>query len=256
MSRIAMISEHASPVATLGSTDCGGQNVYVDQISRGVAALGHLVDIYTRADDTGQTRPLVWSDGVRVIPVRAGPVRPIPKDEIWPYIGELLANTRRLIERYGPYDLIHGNFWMSGWVGAQLRRGLDVRFVQIFHALGAIKRLHQGEADSSPAERSDVERAVLDAADCIIAQCPAEVDDLVSLYQANAAKIRVVPSGVDLSRFSPLDRSEARRQLRLSLDERIVVYVGRLLPRKDVANLIEALAVVRDHPVGQCLRVR
>jgi glycosyltransferase involved in cell wall biosynthesis len=256
MSRIAMISEHASPVATLGSTDCGGQNVYVDQVSRGVAKLGNRVDIYTRVDNPNQSRPFEWSDGVRVVPVRAGPARPIAKDVIWSHLDEFLANTRELMAALGPYDVIHGNFWMSGWVGAQLRRELDARFIQIFHALGAIKRLHQGEADTSPADRCEVERAVLDVADRVIAQCPAEVDDLVSLYGADTAKLRVVPSGVDLARFFPLDRNEARHELRLSPDERIVVYVGRLLPRKDVANLIEALAILRDHSVGLRRHVR
>jgi D-inositol-3-phosphate glycosyltransferase len=246
VSRIAMISEHASPVAMLGSTDCGGQNVYVDQVSRGVAGLGHAVDIYTRADWPGHTEPFVWSSEVRIIPVIAGPVTPIPKDQIWSHIDEFLSNTRRLVDRHGPYDLIHGNFWMSGWIGAQLRRDRDVRLVQIFHALGAIKRLYQGEADSSPAERFDVERAVLDAADRIIAQCPSELEELAALYGADRSRIRVVPSGVDLDRFFPLDRLEARRRLGFSPDERIVVYVGRLLPRKDVANIIEALAVWRE----------
>jgi D-inositol-3-phosphate glycosyltransferase len=246
MIRVAMISEHASPVATLGSTDCGGQNVYVDQISRGVAELGYTVDIYTRADEPGRTNTFEWSPGVRVVPVKAGPVEPIPKDRIWGHIDEFLTNSRQLIDRHGPYDLIHGNFWMSGWVGARLRRDRDVRLVQIFHALGAIKRHYQGEADSSPPERCAVERAVLKASDSIIAQCPAEVDDLASLYGADETKVRVVPSGVDLSRFYPLERAEARRRLGLSRQERIIVYVGRLLPRKDVANLIEALAIYRD----------
>jgi glycosyltransferase involved in cell wall biosynthesis len=256
MSRIAMISEHASPVATLGSTDCGGQNVYVDQVSRGVAKLGHEVDVYTRADHPDRIETFDWSSGVRIIPVVAGPLAPIPKDTIWTHIAEFLDNSRQLVDRHGPYDLVHGNFWMSGWVGAQLRRECDVQFVQIFHALGAVKRHHQGEADSSPPERVTVERSVLRASDRVIAQCPAEVDELTKLYGADRSRLRVVPSGVDLARFFPLDRAEARRGLGLPSDETIVVYVGRLLPRKDVANLVEALAIVRDRRIGRIPRAR
>src|SRR5262249_40024199 len=126
MPRIAMISEHASPVATLGSTDCGGQNVYVDQVSRGVARLGHAVDVYTRADHPDRTEPFDWSPGVRIVPVVAGRLAPIPKDAIWPHIREFLDNCRRLVHCHGPYDLVHGNFWMSGWVSAHLRRESDV----------------------------------------------------------------------------------------------------------------------------------
>lgn len=249
MPRIAMISEHASPVATLGSTDAGGQNVYVDQVSRGVARLGFEVDVYTRADDPREPIVRPWSDGVRVISVVAGPVAPIPKDAIWSYIDEFLASTERLAEQYGPYDLIHANFWMSGWVGAHLKRRWQVPLAQIFHALGAVKRQHQGDADTSPAERFQVERSVLRAADLVIAQCPNERDELVETYGADAARIRVIPSGVDVTRFFPIDQAEARRELGLPMDRRLMVYVGRVLPRKDVENVIRALALLRSRPL-------
>jgi glycosyltransferase involved in cell wall biosynthesis len=244
MRRIAMISEHASPIANMGSTDCGGQNVYVDQVSRGLARLGYAVDVFTRADDPAELAPRDWCGGVRIIPVPAGPLAPIPKDAIWRHIEEFLASTERLATQYGPYDLIHGNFWMSGWVGAQLRGTWKVPFVQIFHALGAIKRLHQGGADTSPGDRYEVERAVLGVADRVIAQCPSEVDELVSLYGADEARLRIVPSGVDLERFRPVEKESARRELGLSADDQIAVYVGRLLPRKDVANVIEAFGLL------------
>jgi len=245
MWRIAMISEHASPTATPGSTDCGGQNIYVDQVSRELARLGHRVDVYTRADGPNlATRH--WRDGVRIIPVPAGPRVPIPKDDIWPHIDEFLAETDRLGQMNGPYDIIHGNFWMSGWVSSHLKTRWNVPFVQIFHALGAIKRLQQGDADTSSPERFAVERSVLAAADRIIAQCPSEVEDLADHYDADVGKIQVVPSGVDLSLFYPIPRDQARAELGLAPDENILVYVGRLQPRKDVANLVRAVAALRQ----------
>ncbi len=245
MSRIAMISEHASPVANLGSADCGGQNVYVDRLSQELARLGYAIDVYTRADSPDCREPIPWGDGVRIVPVVAGPCAPIPKDAIWPHLGEFLESTERWATTLGPYDLIHGNFWMSGWVGARLRDRWRIPFVQIFHALGAVKRRHQGEADTSPAERCEVEKLVLAAADRVIAQCPSEVAELAELYQANPARIRIIPSGVDLGRYFPLPRKEARRELGLPLDAQIAVYVGRLLPRKDVANVIRAVRLLR-----------
>lgn len=243
MRRVAMISEHASPVATMGSADCGGQNVYVDQVSRGLARLGWQVDIYTRADSP-DLAPIPWSEGVRILPVRAGPLASIPKDDIWPHIEEFLQSAEDLFSRYGPYDLIHGNFWMSGWVGARLKRSRRTPLVQIFHALGAVKRKYQGDADTSPSDRLAAERFVVESADLLLAQCPSERAELIELYDADPARIRVVPSGVDLERFFPVPRDEARQVLGLSLDERIAVYVGRLLPRKDVANVIEAFGLL------------
>lgn len=243
MRRVMMISEHASPVATMGSTDCGGQNVYVDQVARGLARLSWQVDVYTRADGPDLS-PIRWADGVRILPVRAGPLAPIPKDDIWLYIEEFVASTEALAATFGPYDLVHGNFWMSGWAGARLKAKLGLPLVQIFHALGAVKRKYQGDADTSPPDRLDAERQVVDAADVLLAQCPTERAELIEFYDADPARIRVVPSGVDLDRFAPVPRDEARRALGLPLDERIAVYVGRLLPRKDVANVIEAFGIL------------
>lgn len=243
MRRVAMISEHASPVATMGSADCGGQNVYVDQVSRGLARLGWQVDIFTRAD-TPDLAPISWSEGVRILPVKAGPLAAIPKDDIWPHIEEFLQSAEDLFPRYGPYDLIHGNFWMSGWVGARLKQTHGIPLVQIFHALGAVKRKYQGVADTSPSDRLAAERFVVQSADLLLAQCPTERAELIELYDADPARVRIVPSGVDLERFYPVPRDEARRVLGLSSAERIAVYVGRLLPRKDVANVVEAFGLL------------
>jgi D-inositol-3-phosphate glycosyltransferase len=241
MRRVAMISEHANPVAALGGTDSGGQNVYVEQVSRGVARLGFAVDVYTRADNPCALLPRQIDDNVWVIPVSAGPLAPIPKDAIWPYLPEFLTSILRLASQRQPYDLIHGNFWMSGWLGAELKSHWQIPLVQIFHALGIIKRQHQGEADTSPPERFDVECAVLRAADRIIAQCPSEVEDLATWYGADLSKIQVVPSGVDIRRFFPVPTDQARRDLGLRPDQLIAVYVGRLVQRKGIENVIRAI---------------
>ena len=246
MKRVLMISEHADPSAPLGATDAGGQNVYVDQVSRGVVRYGYTVDIYTRATTPDAAEPIVWADGVRIVPVPAGPPGFLPKDAIWQYITEFTTRSMALAERSGPYDLIHGNFWMSGWVGTELKRHLRLPLVQIFHALGVIKREYQGDADSSPPERCDVERSVIENADLIIAQCPAEADDLVRRYGADRARIRVVPSGVDPRRFFPIPQDAARAALGLPTEGQVIVYVGRLQPRKDVENILRGLALLRQ----------
>jgi D-inositol-3-phosphate glycosyltransferase len=49
--KIAMISEHASPLAVLGGVDSRGQNVHVAELSASIARRGHDVTVYTRRDD-------------------------------------------------------------------------------------------------------------------------------------------------------------------------------------------------------------
>src|SRR5205807_4905888 len=110
--RIAFISEHASPVALLGGADAGGQNVYVDEVSRNLALRGYAVDVFTRRDSSDAPEIVQWRPGVRVIHLEAGPSRSRPKDELWPYMPDFRDALLRFMERDEVrYDLLHGNFW-------------------------------------------------------------------------------------------------------------------------------------------------
>lgn len=245
--RVAFISEHASPVALLGSQDAGGQNVYVDEVARNLADLGWEVDIFTRRPTPADTDMLEWAPGVRIVNVDFGPDAPLLKDDMWPHmpefrdriLGWMLAEDR-------PYDLLHGNFWMSGWVAAELGLRLGIPVVQIFHATGITKRRHQGDADTSPDERIDIERDVVRTVDRLIAQCPAEEVELVEEYGADSRRVVVIPSAVNIERFRPVDRIAARRQVGIPDDDLVVAYIGRMLPRKDPRNIVRALAMLDD----------
>jgi glycosyltransferase involved in cell wall biosynthesis len=248
--RIAFLSEHASPLALLGGEDAGGQNVYVDEVSRNLGRLGYAVDVFTRRDDPDvpdvvEIGPAGPDNGVRVVHLAAGPEQHLPKDQIWPFMPAFRAALLRFMAHDGArYDLLHGNFWMSGWVAAGLRRQLAIPAVQIFHAMGKTKQRHQGAADTSPAERIDVERSVVRAVDRLIAQCPSERAELIDDYGADPGKVVVIPSAVDVETFRPVPRDEARRALGLPTHELIVVYVGRMVARKDVRNVVRAVALL------------
>lgn len=243
--RIAMISEHASPAALLGGEDSGGQNVYVDEISRQLATMGFQVDIYTRRTSVDAPKVQPWAPGVRIVNLRAGPAWHIPKDELWPLMPAFCDELLRFIAREGVrYDVVQGNFWMSGWVATEVQRELGIPAVQLFHALGATKRLHQGKADTSPSGRLAVERSIVRDAERVIATCPNEVKELVMDYGATSDRLAVIPLGVDSALFKPVERSAARRELHLNVNDRLIVYVGRIVPRKDVRNVIQALAIL------------
>ncbi|MBW3632233.1 MAG: glycosyltransferase [Chloroflexi bacterium] len=249
--RVAMISEHASPVAVLGGVDAGGQNVYVDAVSRGLGALGYDTDVFTVRGDLAHPEVVAWADGVRVIEIPVGAGAPLLKDALWPYMPAFRDAITHFADREGTqYDLIHGNFWMSGWVAAELRSRWRVPAVHIFHATGVTKQREQGAADTSPAGRIDVEKGVVRSVDRLIAQCPAERDELLTDYGARADQITLIPSAVDIDRFRPVDKQVARRALGLDPAAEIIVYVGRLVPRKDVRNIIHALAWLKARRIA------
>lgn len=244
--RVAMISEHASPLALLGGVDAGGQNVYVDAVSRGLVAHGYETDVFTVRGDLAYPQVVAWTDGVRVIEIPVDAGAPLPKDALWPYMPAFRNAIDRFADREGAgYNLIHGNFWMSGWVTADLGSRWRIPTVQIFHATGVTKLREQGAADTSPAGRIEVEKSVVRSVDRLIAQCPAERDELLADYGARADQIALIPSAVDTDRFKPVAKGTARRTLEIDPTDEVIVYIGRIVPRKDVRNIIRALAQLK-----------
>ncbi|MFC4533508.1 glycosyltransferase [Sphaerisporangium dianthi] len=234
--KIAMVSEHASPLATLGGADSGGQNIHVAALARGLAALGHEIVVYTRRDAEGlpeQARPV---PGVTVVHVPAGPPRPIQKDEILPFVPDF-ADWLRRHWMFQPPDLVHAHFWMSGLAALGATRGLAIPVVQTFHALGVVKQRHQGAEDTSPRERPDAERVIARRVDRIIATCGDEANELVRM-NTPPRLLRVVPCGVDPAVFRP-DGPAAPRPRGPRL-----LSVGRLVPRKGVGTLIDAMRLI------------
>ena len=236
--RIAMVSEHADPTAVLGQTDAGGQNVHVGSLSAALAERGHSVTVYTRLADPGARRSAEFSPGVIVRRLPAGPVTPLPKDELLPFMPEFGDRMARLWRQETP-DIIHAHFWMSGLAALSGTAGLPVPVVQTFHALGVVKARHQGAVDPSPANRVELERRIAQSCDQVIATCRDEAGELTRAG-VPASQISVVPCGVDTSVFTP-DGPVARRNGRPRL-----LALGRLVERKGVATVIAALARLRD----------
>jgi D-inositol-3-phosphate glycosyltransferase len=234
--RVALVSEHASPLATLGGVDAGGQNVHVAGLAAALARAGAEVVVHTRRDDPDLPGRVALADGVTVEHVDAGPAAPVPKDELLPLMDEFAKGLRRSWTARRP-DLVHAHFWMSGKAALDAARPLGLPVAQTFHALGVVKRRHQGDADTSPPERRREEARIARGADRIVATCTDEVFELTRLG-ADPRRVSVVPCGVDLASFRPDGPAEAPSR---SGRPRLVV-VSRLVPRKGIADVITALA--------------
>jgi D-inositol-3-phosphate glycosyltransferase len=245
--RIAFISEHASPLATLGGVDSGGQNVYVAELAKQLAKRGYEIDVFTRWDDMELCEIINWVPGVRVIHVKAGPLNIIPKEELLQYMPAFTASMLSFIGKEKiQYDLIHANFFMSAMVAANLKEILNIPFVVTFHALGHVRRIHQKEQDKFPSERLAIEEMAVRKADLIIAECPQDKEDLMKFYNASENKITIVPCGFSPSEFYPINQTLARMILNLPTDEKIVLQLGRMVPRKGVDNVVRALGGLKS----------
>ncbi|MBK8904993.1 MAG: glycosyltransferase [Anaerolineaceae bacterium] len=243
--RIAIISEHASPLATLGGTDSGGQNVYVNQIARHLPRHNFAVDIFTRRDARSLPEVVELAEGVRLIHVPAGPPHFIAKEGLLPLMDDFTRFVIGYSRRFS-YALLHANFWMSALVAADVKRATGIPFVVTFHALGRVRRRHQGEADGFPDDRFAIEERVVREADAIIAECPQDHEDLCALYRADPQRITMIPAGFDPQEFAPMNQTVARLALNLPLERPLLLQLGRMVPRKGVANVIRSLRHLRD----------
>jgi D-inositol-3-phosphate glycosyltransferase len=209
-------------------------NVYVRDFSRELARQGVQVDIFTRSEDEHQ--PTVkhnLGNGARVIHIEAGPQYPIKVAEIANYIDEFVAGVLHFAEYDGvEYDLIHSHYWLSGLVAESLSNAWPgIQVIQMFHTLGHMKnRVAQSPGERAPTERIEGESWVIKFADRIIAATQAEYAQLHWLYGADIEKVKIIPPGVDLDRFSPTTREIAREAVGIPVDHKNILYAGRIEP--------------------------
>ena len=238
--RIAIVSVHGCPMAQLGSKDTGGMNVYIRHVARELSDRGIYVDIFSRCHNPNDPQIEDVADRARVIHVSAGDFSD-DKTTLPYHLPEFVCGLLEYTGRHSlSYDIIHSHYWLSGRVGAILSRRWNVPHVATFHTLAEIKkRARVGERE--PEERSLGEAKVIRSADSIVAFSRHERDAMIRFYGASGRKIAVIPCGVDVDLFRPLDKEMSRRRLGLQ-DERVVLYVGRLEPLKGVDILLKAVA--------------
>lgn len=247
--RVAMLSVHTCPLAMLGGKKTGGMNVYVRDLSRELGRMGIYVDVFTRSQD--DCVPMVNHDlgeRARVIHIPAGPQAPIPVAEVGRYLDEFADGVAQFAAAQGlHYDLIHSHYWLSGIVAEKLEALWGkTPVIHMFHTLGHMKnRIALSADERAPQERLDGETHVLSVADRIVAATPAELAQLTWLYGAEASKIVVIPPGVDLERFHPIDKVEAKKHVGIPCGDKNIMFAGRIEPLKGIDTLIQAMALIK-----------
>lgn len=244
-----MISYHTCPLATLGGKDTGGMNVYVRDLSRTLGALGVGVDVFTRSQD--EHVPHVLHDlgyGNRVVHVPAGPEVPVDKHALPNYLPEFLVSMRRFIQAKGlHYDLIHSHYWLSGMAALELREEWGTPIIHMFHTLGKMKnRVAASRSEQASQTRLDGEVRLLQEADRVVAATEAEMAQFQWLYKLDTQHVRVIPPGVDTSRFYPMDSSEAKEFVGIEPDQKMLLFVGRIEPLKGLDTLLNAMSILRQ----------
>lgn len=247
--RIALISVHTSPLASLGGAKTGGMNVYVRELSREMGKRGVNIDIFTRSvGESNTVAENAIGENVRVVALRAGPPTALSPEEHYPHLSEFTANLMAFATlRNLRYDIVFSHYWLSGWVAAKLKEAWGIRFAHMFHTLGHMKNRILEPESYQPDRRILTEAHVLQWADRVIAATPAEQAQLRWLYRAKRRQIVVIPPGVNTERFSDfMTVSEARASIGIDPNRHLLLFVGRIEPLKAVDTILEALRVLRD----------
>lgn len=250
--RVAMISVHTSPLAQPGTGDAGGLNVYVVESARELAARGVEVEIFTRRTAADLPDVVELFPGVLVRHIDAGPYEGMVKEDLPGQLCAFAAGMMRELARVpaGHYDVAHSHYWLSGQVGWLVAERWQVPLVHTMHTMARVKNRQLAQDDvPEPPGREIGEAQVVEIADRLIANTEREADELVDYYDAEPGKVVVVPPGVDLERFAPGDRSQAREDIGLAEDAVVLLFVGRIQPLKAPDVLVRAAAeLLRRRP--------
>ena len=247
MRRIAMISVHSCPLATLGGKETGGMNVYIRELCRELAKEGFLIDIFTRSQNPSIPQVVNLNERVRVIHLKAGYEAPYDKNQVWSHLPEFLDAMERFSYKEGTvYDLIHSHYWLSGWVGARLSSKWNIPLLTMFHTMAYFKdKVLSPLGKSEPPLRSQVETQLVEHSDHIVVSSHREKVEMVWNYNASSEKISVIPCGVDPDLFTPRDALKSKVQLNLP-PRRFILFVGRIDPVKGIDTLLKAMALVKN----------
>lgn len=238
---IALISCHGDPAAEIGKEEAGGQNVYVRHVGEELAKQGWKVDMFTRHADAALPTIVEHRENCRTIRLTAGPQSFIPRDELFEYAPAFVQSLLKFQRQSGiQYRMVHTNYWISAWIGMELKKHQLLSQVHTYHSLGAVKYQAVSTIPMIASTRLDVEKTVLKTAERIVATSPQEQDHMRSLMSTQG-KIDIIPCGTRVEHFGSVSQAEARQKLGIAPDEKVVLYVGRFDPRKGIETLVRAI---------------
>ncbi|NMG10027.1 glycosyltransferase [Brasilonema sp. UFV-L1] len=240
--RIALISVDGDPAAEIGQEEAGGQNVYVRQVGCALAAQGWQVDMFTRQNHPDQAAIVQHEPLCRTIRLKTGPAEFIGRDDLFHHLPEFIAEFQAFQQEQGfHYPLIHTNYWLSSWVGLELKKQQPLIQLHTYHSLGVVKYNTISDIPAIASRRIAIEKACLETVDRVVATSPQEQEHMRK-FVSTKGQIEVIPCGTDVDKFGFIQRSAARQKLGIAPDVKMVVYVGRFDQRKGIETLVRAIA--------------
>ena len=239
--KVALISVHGDPAIDIGKEEAGGQNVYVRELGEALARQGWQVDMFTRRSNTEQAKIVEHSPNCRTIRLVAGPQKFVARQKIFNHLPEFLqAFFDFQHQQKTIYHLIHTNYWLSAWVGMEIKKRQKVQHLHTYHSLGAVKYRSVNTIPLIAKTRLRIEKQCLETADTIVATSPQEREHMRSLV-SRKGNIKVIPCGTNIDCFGSIDRESGRAKIGIDPEDKVVIYAGRFDERKGIETLVRAV---------------
>ncbi len=151
----------------------------------------------------------------------------------------MIAKASEIIQKEGEFDVIHAHDWLVAYAAKTLKHSYNIPLVSTIHATEAGR--NSGIRDSQQKYINDTEWMLTYESTEVIVNSNYMKGELQRLFGLPFEKINVVPNGVDLLLYSGVDRDyEFRRRYAMD-NEKIILFVGRLVYEKGVQHLIAAM---------------
>ena len=240
--KIAMLSIHSSPIGDLGTRDTGGMSVYVREMAKELGRQGHHIDIFTQHKVGRQDSVLDLYNNVRLVHLPGGKRENITKSSLYEALPQLFNELESFrIKENITYDVVHSHYWLSGVLGLKLQSSWNAHHLITYHTIGAMKSLTCLTENSSELRLAS-EKKLAELCDQIVLPTKKEKEHLIQYYHAPVDNIRIVPCGVNLELFKPMDKLSVRRHLGFHVNDLIVLYVGRYTPVKGPDRLLQSFS--------------
>jgi len=241
---IAMLSIHSSPLGELGKRNNGGMSVYIIELAAELEKLGHKIDIFTLRRQNRLKQTISMGQRTRLVHLDIGDCKNITKPALYNRLEDFFAELDQFRRREKiVYDLVHSHYWLSGQVGEWAQARWRVPHAVTFHSLGMVKK-RLLNVSREPDVRIDVEKHLSRSSDCIVIPTRREMQNMLTYYDAPRDRMALIPCGVNLGRFRPTGKEEARRQLNFPADAALLLYVGRFSSEKGLDRLLEAIPLI------------
>ncbi len=254
---VALISYHTCPLASEEGKETGGMNVYVLELAKALGALGWQVNIFTRAQEASNPPTVSVTKSVTLWHVMAGPATSLSKNDSRTFVSEFADNVYAICKTEQlRFDVIHAHYYLSGLAAQELQVKLasdnkrKTPIILTYHTMALMKNLvARSESEREDAVRLKAEFGLAASVDQIIAPSEIEADYLTALLGAKPTTVSVVPPGVDLTMFRPINQATAKANIGADPDHKVILFAGRIEPLKGLDSLLYAIKVIKNrHP--------